>query len=367
MINQKVKVAVNKKEELPKDDQKYIEHTVEVEGNITRVTIVKKVSCWYQIKESVGLHFGMSYMIMRLIGIQLIVIGNTYLNFVQANTNSSVIMGFLLYVFFGAVYSVIGYQLFEGGLAGRKLLDETEGKKEMMYIQNNETPTSTDRGGQIDILDHAPIPQGDTKDVKEEKGGSFINNKILLSHISKHMVVFFAEQKFPSNKVHLFMPFISFMRDVVKLVLVFLFRYSPYIHVLILIVIEIVYMVIHMIYNNKIDKIGKIVDIINCVSNSLYVILKIATLFPIDDSKRQGTIGIVMLVIVFINIGVNVSFVVYSLIRYTIHIIKKGIERCRLADEEKKMIDKQSKWKVTSIYEYTDPLSSNETHNQNQR
>ena len=229
-------------------------------------------------------------------------------------------------------------------------------------------PTSNDRG-QINILVcDPPKKEEDPKESKDEKGDSLINNKILLSNISKHMVVFFAEQKFPSNKVHLFIPFISYMRNLLRLVLVFLLRHSPYSHVLIMAVIEMMYMMIHMKYNNKIDMMEKIVDIINCVSNSLYVILKLVTLFTKDDSKVLETIGMIMVVIVFINIGVNVSFVVYSLIRYMIDIIKKGIERCRLTDEQKKKKDKESKWKVTLIYEYTDesivfPPISNENDN----
>ena len=217
-------------------------------------------------------------------------------------------------------------------------------------------PSSTDRG-KIHILEHVSTQQQETQESKEEKAGSLVDNELLLSHISKHMIVFFAEQKFPSSKVHLFMPFVSYLRNVVKLVLVFLLRNSPekqFKHVLILIVIEMMYMMTHMIYNNKIDKIEKIVDGYNCISNSLYVILKMVTLFTKNDNTKPKTIGMIMVVLLFINIGVNVSFVVYSMIRYMIHVIKKGIERCRLTDEQKKMNDRESKWKETCVYEYTD-------------
>ena len=140
LLDQKVKVIViQTRGELPEYSSKYIEYTQEEDGNITRLTIVNKVSYWYQVKESLGLHFGMRYMIMRLIGIQLLVIGFTYLNFVQTNTNESMIIGLLACILVVVVYCVIGYQLFEAGRAGVKLVCAEINKAKMRKAQ-------TDRG-----------------------------------------------------------------------------------------------------------------------------------------------------------------------------------------------------------------------------
>ena len=188
-----------------------------------------------------------------------------------------------------------------------------------------------------------------------KKRPRLIENQLNFPQISSYSIAFFSQQKPPKNKIQAFIPLLSYVRSMlIPLVVVFLVS-IPSIQVIAVLVIEIVYMMICILDSNKIDFWEKIIDGYNCASNSLYVILKMVILFTIDDSTALETMDLIMVVIVFINMIVNIGFVLYSLIRYTIiPVVKKGIERCRLTDEQKKMIDKESKWKETLIYQCTD-------------
>ena len=208
-----------------------------------------------------------------------------------------------------------------------------------------------------------------TQEPKDEKELYLIDDKKFLSSICGPMIVFFAEQRLPTKKVHLFIPLISYMRNTLKLLVLLLFRSDPSRQLPVVLAIEWIYMMIYLPNNNKIDYWERLIDGYNCISNSLYVILKITSVLNKDSSpRREKVVDILMIILLLMNTIANIGFVVYSMIRNVIPVVKKWKERRSLTDEEKKSIDKETPWKEKVVYKYTDEsivFSSNSTERDN--
>lgn len=199
----------------------------------------------------------------------------------------------------------------------------------------------------------------DTKTEEKKKGEkwnrkpSVVEDKEFSSKVSKYFIVYFDEVSKPTKKIHSFIPLITLVRSVMISISVFVFISIPFLQVSLVLSIEISYMMIVLIYNNKNEIGAKILDMTSSVINSIYVALKFVTLFGIDDHTRQEIIGMCMVVLLVANLGAYISYVVYSLGIMFIDIVKS---MCGEKDEKKER-DDSSVWCRKYMYEFTRPVS----------
>ena len=198
----------------------------------------------------------------------------------------------------------------------------------------------------------------DTKTEEKKKGEkwnrkpSVVEDKEFSSKVSKYFIVYFDEVSKPTKKIHSFIPLITLVRSVMISISVFVFISIPFLQVSLVLSIEISYMMIVLIYNNKNEIGAKILDMTSSVINSIYVALKFVTLFGIDDHTRQEIIGMCMVVLLVANLGAYISYVVYSLGIMFIDIVKS---MCGEKDEKKER-DDSSVWCRKYMYEFTRPV-----------
>ena len=194
------------------------------------------------------------------------------------------------------------------------------------------------------------------KEVKKqevEKKPCLTEDKEFLSHVSEHFLLYFDQQQYPTKSIHGFLPFIMLVRSVMISVSVFGLVEWPFVQVYVVLTVEVLYMVVVVLYNNKMEVSEKTIDVYNCVSNSVYVILKLITVYNIDDSKRQHTYGVMMMIVLVLNLVVNIGYVVYSTYRVVKLLCIMLFKKCTESDEEKKRNRYNSIWCETNVYECT--------------
>ena len=145
------------------------------------------------------------------------------------------------------------------------------------------------------------------------------------------------------------MPFISYMRNILIGISLFLFVKSPFAQVSIIGFIEIVYTIIIVIFRTKAKKVDNIIDVFNTLTNSSFVSLKFLTLCNIGDDTGQQVLGTLMTIIIVTSIIGNILYVVYSIIITILEVFGyvEGDDKGKLAE------GMESKWKQSVIiYEY---------------
>ena len=211
----------------------------------------------------------------------------------------------------------------------------------------------------IGIMDKSQATNDKSKDVKnkpteEEKKPLLIEDKTFRSQVSNAFLVYFEQQQLPTKKIHPFMPFISLMRSILISAVVFGGVTGPLTQVYTVMVVEVGYTVMIVMYNNKSERSEKIIEGYNSMSNSVYLMLKVITIYDIDDDSRQLTYGTVMTVVLMGSMIVNICYIVYSVCMVVIDVGKYIVKKCRESDEEKKKNRCDSVWYETSVYEYTE-------------
>ena len=175
---------------------------------------------------------------------------------------------------------------------------------------------------------------------------NLVDHELFSSNISKHVYIFFSQEKIPTRNIHAFMPFISYVRSLLIPILVLGLVSTKAVQVAVVMVVEVTYMFIYFQNNNKSDVWVMVIDIVNCISNSLYVILK---MILFDNTVSREAVAVMMIWMLMVNMIVNVLFVVF---RSGILIKKRWDERRKLTDKEKKENDMKSEWKETCIFRY---------------
>ena len=193
----------------------------------------------------------------------------------------------------------------------------------------------------------------DTKKAEKKEKKLLIMSEYFSSRIREEVAVLFSVELYPSKKIHPFLPFISYMRNLLVGLSLFAFKKEPFAQVTIILVIEIVYMAIILLYTNKADIADNIIDIFNCVTNSLFVSLKLLTVFSIDDDTRQYVYGRIMAAVLVVNFVGNMVYVVYSICMILIDIGRVVVRWYKMSSDDKKMYYMNSKWIDTFIYEFS--------------
>ena len=199
------------------------------------------------------------------------------------------------------------------------------------------------------------------KEPKKKDKRPLKDSDIFSSSLRPQFMVLFSEESYPTKKIHTFIPFISYMRNILIPISVFGLMRMPFVQVSTVMLLEISYMMIIILYRNKIELFDNIIDIFNCCTNTIYILMKFITVFDIDDSTRQNRLGKVMVVVLVVNFIGNMAYVFYSL-----YLIFKGIglmvvKRCKKSKEQRRVDDSMSRWKEIIIFEFTiQPQESND-------
>ena len=191
------------------------------------------------------------------------------------------------------------------------------------------------------------------KKTKEKESRPLVNDPIFSSKLREEMMVLFSDESYPTHVVHSFIPFITYMRNILISLSLFICKSNPYVQVAIILMIEIAYMMVIILYSNKMDVWDNSIDMFNCITNCIYLVLKFITIFGIDDDTRQTYYGKIMVIVLVVNFVGNMVYVVYSICMILIDNVKPLVKRYKLKKEEKKICDMNSKWKETLVYEFT--------------
>ena len=102
-----------------------LEETTEVIGDIKRITLVRKTKWKKRMDTLMNIlksNFGLRYLLIKMMGIQLEVVSYSYLNIAHLDDNVWMIIGFIFSICALFVYGVIGFYLAKGGLKGYRIV-----------------------------------------------------------------------------------------------------------------------------------------------------------------------------------------------------------------------------------------------------
>ena len=186
------------------------------------------------------------------------------------------------------------------------------------------------------------------KDEKKEKVRYLIDDEYFSSHVQQQVMILFVDERYPTRKMQPFIPFISYMRNMLIGIFLFLFVRFPYAQVSIIGIIEIVYTIMILMLRTKAKRLDNIIDVFNTLTNSSFVSLKFLTVCNIDDDNRQQVVGRIMVGVLVINFIGNIVYVVYSIIMTV-----RDVLGCTGGDDKDETTTAMnSRWKHIIIYEY---------------
>ena len=188
---------------------------------------------------------------------------------------------------------------------------------------------------------------------KEEEERILIDSIVSSSWMQQHMIVLWSDEHPPAKKIHPFMPLISYTRNILISLSVFGLMDVLYAQLFIVTGVEFVYMSIVILYSNKKEKVDNYVDIFNCCTNATYMILKVTTVFDIEDNTRQVWFGRMMVIVLVTNFIGNMIYVVYSICMMVRKTVLEWKRKYKLTKEQKMMDRMKGKWIDTFIYEYS--------------
>ena len=85
-------------------------------------------------------------------------------------------------------------------------------------------------------------------DEKKEKVRYLIDDTYFSSQVQQQVMILFVDERYPTSKIQPFIPFISYMRNLLIGISLFLFAKSPRVQVFIVALIEIVYTYTYTLY-----------------------------------------------------------------------------------------------------------------------
>ena len=219
-----------------------------------------------------------------------------------------------------------------------------------MHNRMNRVVDSKEKKSEAKVLvEKSEAKKEKQKDKKNEKVRRLVDDEYFSSHVQPRTMILFVDERYPTRKIHPFMPFISYTRNMLIGIFLFPFVRYPYAQVSIIGLIEIVYMMIVILYRSKAEKVDNIIDVFNTLTNSSFVSLKLLTVCNIDDNTRQQVVGRLMVIILVINFIGNILYVVYSIIATIVDVLG-----CTGGDDKYEGIEALNiKWKQSIIiYEY---------------
>ena len=372
-LNKKLEI-VSKESELPEDNDKDAEYLKKVEGNLTTITIKKRLPAKYRrINSFLGglrMSFGLRFAFMKLEGVEIEIISYCFMNIINAQATLRMTTGLSISLVVLCFYCMIGYHLFKGGRLAYSLVfgkkeklnkvgvvedaDRSSLEPDSFSRLNLKNPRENNNESNDKTLDQSKetTKKEELKNSVEKKRRDLIDDVEFSSHMSKYFLVFFSQIAYPTKPLHSFIPFIMLMRSVLISISVFGLVSHPLIQVSVVMMIELCYMVIIIRYNSKNEVSERAIDIFNSVVNSLYIVLKFVTVFDIKDSMRQREFGLTMVVILIVGMLVNIMYVVYSLYAMFRDIIKSILKRNEETDEQKKERNEKQALYGVSTFQY---------------
>ena len=372
-LNKKLEI-VSKESELPEDNDKDAEYLKKVEGNLTTITIKKRLPAKYRrINSFLGglrMSFGLRFAFMKLEGVEIEIISYCFMNIINAQATLRMTTGLSISLVVLCFYCMIGYHLFKGGRLAYSLVfgkkeklnkvgvvedaDRSSLEPDSFSRLNLKNPRENNNESNDKTLDQSKetTKKEELKNSGEKKRRDLIDDVEFSSHMSKYFLVFFSQIAYPTKPLHSFIPFIMLMRSVLISISVFGLVSHPLIQVSVVMMIELCYMVIIIRYNSKNEVSERAIDIFNSVVNSLYIVLKFVTVFDIKDSMRQREFGLTMVVILIVGMLVNIMYVVYSLYAMFRDIIKSILKRNEETDEQKKERNEKQALYGVSTFQY---------------
>ena len=388
------KKNVDKETDLPpKEEDKSVVYEKEVEGNITRIIIRKKISVYYQVIDRISnqmkLNLGIRYSVVKMEGIQLELISYSFINILNSENNSRMNIGTIISSIILGFYSLLGYKIFLITRFGYKLIFGKNKSKIGAEIKQTQSQTQSPTNGesmdpinqtkklsnnnesQVNILINNNlensvnqlIVEQTPKKVKEEKEEKkdLIDDDDFKKCKNEYFLVFFSQLKYPKRKIQICIPLITYLRSIFISVLVFVLISKPFLQVGSVMIIEAAYMMIIMIYLKKNEVGENVIERLNSVINLLYVILKFFTLFDIHQHIRQYRYGVIMALVLILGALCNILYMGYSLyfiFKYMMIVLKNKCKKLCSDDDDEQKVKPDDSWYEVSIYEYTknDPV-----------